>query len=50
MNSTTKAHVTMTVLLLIPGIGVTIYLWRLPTRPAGDADRPDPPPDQISRE
>lgn len=36
--------------LLIPGIGVTIYLWRLPTRPAGDADRPDPPPDQISRE
>ena len=36
--------------LLIPGIGVTIYLWRLPTRPGGAADRPDPPPDQISRE
>ncbi len=36
--------------LLIPGIGVTIYLWRLPTRPGGGADRPDPPPDQISRE
>ncbi len=36
--------------LLIPGIGVTIYLWRLPTRPASDAGRPDRPPDQISRE
>ncbi|MGB3276085.1 MAG: YbaN family protein [Castellaniella sp.] len=41
--------------LLIPGIGVTIYLWRLPTRPAGDADvathTQDPiTPDQIKRE
>lgn len=41
--------------LLIPGIGVTIYLWRLPTRPAGDADVATPTqdpitPDQIKRE
>ncbi|MFV0284048.1 MAG: YbaN family protein [Castellaniella sp.] len=36
--------------LLIPGIGVTIYLWRLPTRPSGDPDRTASDPDQISRE
>lgn len=37
-------------LLLIPGIGVTIYLLRLPTRPAGDTGQPTPSVDQISRE
>jgi uncharacterized membrane protein YbaN (DUF454 family) len=47
-------------LLLIPGIGVTFYLWRLPTRPGGwagnapdgpDRSRPEPTcPDQINRE
>ncbi|MGB6241764.1 MAG: YbaN family protein [Castellaniella sp.] len=34
-------------LLLIPGIGVTIYLWRLPTRPRRDPSKPD---DQINFE
>ena len=34
-------------LLLIPGIGVTIYLWRQPTRPRDDAVPED---DQIKRE
>ncbi|WP_368641502.1 YbaN family protein [Castellaniella ginsengisoli] len=36
--------------LLIPGIGVTIYLWRLPTRPAGKAGRPGASSGQINRE
>ncbi len=34
-------------LLLIPGIGVTIYLWRLPTRPRGGPPESD---DQINFE
>lgn len=44
-------------LLLIPGVAVSIYLWRLPTRAASaDSTRPatprsgESPPDQISRE
>lgn len=39
--------------LLLPGIGVTVYLWRLPTRPADDADaraQDTIAPDQINRE
>jgi uncharacterized membrane protein YbaN (DUF454 family) len=32
---------------LIPGIGVTLYLWRLPTRSRAPADAPD---DQINLE
>ncbi|WP_323017093.1 YbaN family protein [Castellaniella sp.] len=34
-------------LLLIPGIGVTIYLWRLPTRPRANPPESD---DQINFE
>ncbi|MFA5665199.1 YbaN family protein [Castellaniella sp.] len=36
-------------LLLIPGIGVSIYLWRLPTR-AATPRQPTPHHDQINRE